>query len=135
MFENDIWYMIPGFNGYEINILRQVRSFKFHNVNTYGKLLKTYKDKKGHYYVYLSDNNNKRQKMYVEDLWVLVATTKDKYARHTTDRYISSRNKFVAKEPVTIKIVQYNDMTPLDIINKINGTDDNIIKIPVIRRL
>lgn len=112
----DVWYMIPGFNGYEINEERQIRSFKFHNVNVYGQYIKIHTDRKDKKYVYLSDNNNKRCKMYVEDLWDLVKNNKNKYVRSGTDRYLGGRNKIINKEPQS----DISSWTPLVIATNIS---------------
>ena len=87
-----IWYMIKGFNGYEINEQGIVRSMKMMHANP-GGLLKQYKDKKGLYYI-LSNNENKRVKIYVQDLINIVFNSGNKLvARPENSIYLGGRNK------------------------------------------
>ena len=62
-----LWYMIEGFNGYEINEEGQVRSMKMMNADP-GHLLKL--DKHGRYT--LSNNKNERVRKTPEELLHLV---------------------------------------------------------------
>ncbi len=87
------WYMIPGFNGYEINENLQIRSMKMFRANP-GHLLKKQNGK----YV-LSNDHNKRVRITPEKAWELVQELKrtspgDVHVREDTDIHITSRNHF-----------------------------------------
>ena len=84
-----IWYMIEGFNGYEINEIGQVRSMKMMHTNP-GHLLKL--SDEGYYT--LSNNQNKRVRKTPQQLLDLVFNSglplvprKEEYV------YMGGRNK------------------------------------------
>lgn len=84
-----IWYMIEGFNGYEINKDGQVRSMKMMYANP-GHLLKM--DKKGYYT--LSNNENKRVRIKREKLLDIVFNScNDLIPRSDDSIYMGGRNK------------------------------------------
>ena len=84
-----LWYMIEGFNGYEINEDGQVRSMKMMWKNP-GHLLKL--DKQGYYT--LSNNENKRVRMKPEQLLDIVFNSgKPLKPRNENAVYMGGRNK------------------------------------------
>lgn len=84
-----LWYMIEGFNGYEINENGEVRSMKMMNANP-GHLLKL--DKNGYYT--LSNNQNKRVRKTPEQLLQLVFHSGlPLKPRNENAVYMGSRNK------------------------------------------
>lgn len=84
-----LWYMIEGFNGYEINEEGIVRSMKMMNANP-GHLLKL--DKYGYYT--LSDNKNKRVRRTPQQLIDLVFNSGlPLKPRNENAVYMGSRNK------------------------------------------
>lgn len=84
-----MWYMIKGFNGYEINEEGIVRSMKMMNANP-GHLLK--KDDYGRYT--LSNNENKRVKVSSEELLQIVFHSGIPLVPREEDAiYLGSRNK------------------------------------------
>lgn len=84
-----LWYMIEGFNGYEINEEGVVRSMK--RMNAYpGYLLK--KDDEGYYT--LTNNRNKRVKMSPRELLDIVFNSGIPLKPRTEDAvYLGGRNK------------------------------------------
>jgi len=103
VYNGDVWYMIPGFNGYEINEDKVVRSMKRFNAVP-GYLIKLYK---GGYYE-LSDNHCKRVRKTPDELWDLVQEQiKNSKAqvrvREDYHNHISSRNKFKNFYPESIE--------------------------------
>ena len=83
------WYMIKGFNGYEINEQGTVRSMKMMNANP-GYLIKLHK--KGYYT--LSNNENKRVKMTPGELLSIVFHEGNELVPRPDDAiYLGSRNK------------------------------------------
>lgn len=84
-----LWYMIDGFNGYEINTKGEVRSMKMMYADP-GHLLKL--DKKGYYT--LTDNFNKRVRRTPEQLIDLVFFSgKPLRPRPEESIYMGGRNK------------------------------------------
>lgn len=84
-----LWYMIEGFNGYEINEEGTVRSMKMMNANP-GHLLKL--DKHGYYTI--SNNENKRVRKTPEELVKLVFHSGlPLKPRNEEAVYLGSRNK------------------------------------------
>ncbi len=87
-----LWYMIDGFNGYEINEDGIVRSMKMMNANP-GHHLKLYTDKKEPYYI-LSNNFNKRVKVTQKELLYIVFNSgKPLKPRNEDAIYLGGRNK------------------------------------------
>ena len=84
-----MWYMIDGFNGYEINESGDVRSMKMMWKNP-GHLLK--KDKYGCYT--LSNNNNERVRISSQELLDIVFNSgKELVPRPDNAVYLGGRNK------------------------------------------
>ena len=84
-----IWYMIEGFNGYEINEEGVVRSMKMMNANP-GHVLKL--DKNGKYT--LSNNQNKRVRITPQELLDIVFNSGNELKpRPENAVYLGSRNK------------------------------------------
>ena len=84
-----LWYMIEGFNGYEINEEGQVRSMKMMHKNP-GHLLKP--DKYGYYS--LSNNENKRVRISPQELLDIVFNSgKPLKPRNENAVYMGGRNK------------------------------------------
>ena len=84
-----LWYMIEGFNGYEINEQGQVRSMKMMHKNP-GHLLKL--DKYGYYT--LSNNENKRVRKTPQELIQLVFNSGlPLKPRNENAVYMGGRNK------------------------------------------
>lgn len=84
-----IWYMIDGFNGYEINENGDVRSMKMMWKNP-GHLLK--KDKYGYYT--LTNNFNKRVRISPEELLRIVFHSGNPLRPRPEDAvYLGGRNK------------------------------------------
>lgn len=93
---DDIWYMIPGFNGYEINKSGQVRSMKMMYADP-GHIMK--QNKYGYYT--LSNNENKRIRISYDELYDITFNSGEKmYTRIDKEVYMGSRNKFVKREPI-----------------------------------
>lgn len=87
-----MWYMIEGFNGYELNEEGVVRSMKMMDANP-GHQIKVYYDGNGPYYK-LSNNFNKRVKMYRKDLIDIVFNSGlPLKPRDENAIYLGSRNK------------------------------------------
>lgn len=93
-----LWYMIEGFNGYEINKEGVVRSMKMMNANP-GHHIKLYdEDRYGNpidppYYI-LSNNFNQRVKMTPEELLDIVFNSgKPLKPRKEDSIYMGGRNK------------------------------------------
>lgn len=87
-----MWYMIEGFNGYEINEDGIVRSMKMMNANP-GHQLKLYTNTAEPYYI-LSNNFNKREKVTQRKLLDIVFNSGlPLKARSDEAIYIGSRNK------------------------------------------
>lgn len=63
----EIWVHIPGFNGYEISNYGGIRSYKHYKTNPRGDYIKVYGNGLSRY-VIISDNSNKRKKMFIYDL-------------------------------------------------------------------
>ena len=84
-----MWYMIKGFNGYEINEQGVVRSMKMMNANP-GHLLK--QDKHGYYT--LSNDENKRVRISPQQLLDIVFNSGNPLIpRNENAVYMGSRNK------------------------------------------
>lgn len=72
---NILWYSIPGFPGYQISTNGYLRSFKSAKKYPYGIILEYY-HKDGQYFN-ISDVNNSRYKLSIEDIWFIVNKTDD----------------------------------------------------------
>lgn len=70
---NILWYIIPGFPGYQISTNGYLRSFKSAKKYPFGIILEYY-HKDGRYFN-LSDQNNSRYKLTVEDIWFIINKT------------------------------------------------------------
>ena len=87
-----LWYMIEGFNGYEINEDGVVRSMKMMNANP-GHCIKLYTDGFEPYYI-LSDNFNKRVRKTQRELLDLVFNSGlPLKPRNENAVYMGGRNK------------------------------------------
>ena len=87
------WYMIDGFNGYEINEEGIVRSMKMMNANP-AHQIKLYARGTPNAYYELSNNFNKRVKVRQKDLIDLVFHSgKPLIPREDAAIYMGSRNK------------------------------------------
>lgn len=85
-----LWWSIPGFNGYEMSDYGFVRSMKYFQRCPFGMLIKF--DSKGYYI--LSDNNNDRIKIHRKELWDLVISNPySPQPRRTCQTDCYSRNK------------------------------------------
>lgn len=114
MTDTQEWYLIPGYPGYEISNLHNIRSFKYLNQYRYGTLMKV--TAKGN--VNLTDLNNIRCKENVYVLWQSAIAYFNKehpygYPKRTFQGFerISARNqrKFIDNQAVknsTKKIVR-----------------------------
>jgi hypothetical protein len=87
----DMWYTIPGFNGYEINSEGLIRSMKFMNVAPEGYIITSYPSR-GRRYVKISNDNNEVVKMFIDELIQISVNENNKYLRNTHDNYKGSRN-------------------------------------------
>ena len=97
-----MWYMIDGFNGYEINKEGQVRSMKMMNADP-GHLLK----RRGDYYI-LSNNNNERIRIsYKELLDIVFNSGKPLRGRQDDYIYLGSRNKVFDADKVSMDFSKY----------------------------
>lgn len=94
--DSQLWYNVPGYNGYEISNLGYVRSMKNFRVYPYGMLLRPKgKDKKGNNCFELSDDFNRRKILSVEEIWNLAMNNPYKnnsYPRSTWTTDNQSRN-------------------------------------------
>lgn len=103
--DTQLWYYIPGFNGYEISDQHIVRSMKHYRQYPFGILLGGKSIIENSQIVdilyTLSNNQNQRVKVSGEELWRLAMDNPDKpssYPRRTFQTDISSRNNFTHKE-------------------------------------
>lgn len=89
----EVWYHIPGFNGYVINTEGRIKSMKNFKKYPGGIYIKynSRKDGGGHYE--LSDDKNVRQKKSKEELLDLVINSSTLYTLDDDKTYIGSRNK------------------------------------------
>ena len=88
-----LWYMIEGFNGYEINEEGIVRSMKMMRANP-GHQIKLYDENTENPYYILSNNFNKRVKAYQKDLLNIVFHSGlPLKPREENVIYMGSRNK------------------------------------------
>lgn len=88
-----MWYMIEGFNGYEINEEGIVRSMKMMNANP-GHQIKLYRKYEDDAYYILSNNFNKRVKMTQKQLLDIVFNSGlPLVTRQDNAIYMGSRNK------------------------------------------
>lgn len=112
------WYMIEGFNGYEINERGNVRSMKMMYADP-GHLLKL--DKSGRYT--LSNNENKRVKITPKELLDIVFNSgHDLVIRPDDAVYLGGRNKhFYFDEGVNPK---YNNPYRMDFSSLIIKDED-----------
>ena len=70
---NILWYIIPGFPGYQISTNGYLRSFKSARKYPFGIILEYY-HKDGQYFN-LSDQNNGRYKLSIDDIWNIINKT------------------------------------------------------------
>lgn len=110
-----LWYPIQGFNGYEISNHGNVRSMKNFKKYQFGTLCRHRNN------VYeLSNNNNERIRIHVEELWKLAVeymkTFRVSYPIGTCVTNIGSRNKrmFIDFEKVS-KPKKYRTRKPIPI--------------------
>lgn len=88
-----LWYMIKGFNGYEINEQGIVRSMKMMNADP-GHQLKLYYNKRGEPYYKLSNNFNKRVNITQRELLDIVFNSGNPLVPRRDDAiYMGGRNK------------------------------------------
>lgn len=91
--DNNMWYMIEGFNGYEINAEGVVRSMKMMNADP-GHYIKLYSKNTDDPYYILSNNFNKRVKKTRRELLDLVFHSGlPLKSRDENAIYMGSRNK------------------------------------------
>lgn len=83
---NIIWFRIPGFPGYEISNTNYVRSFKSRKKYPYGTLVKWSKGN-----IILSNRNNQRVKLTLEEIWSIIKSEPDCKC-HTWEVQNTSRN-------------------------------------------
>ena len=74
--ESILWYKIPGFPSYEISNNGYLRSFKSAYKYPYGTILNYY-HKNGNYFI-LTDKNNSRYKLTVDDIWNIINKSTEK---------------------------------------------------------
>lgn len=101
--DTQLWYYIPGFNGYEISDRGVVRSMKHFKKYPYGVLLHGKVLDNNDCIFTLSDNNNKRVQITRNTLWALAINNKNPvagYPRRTYQTDIASRNQqiFIHRE-------------------------------------
>lgn len=111
VYNNRLWYFIPGYNGYEISNDGYVRSMKHWRKYPFGILLKHDKN-----YIYtLTNNNNERKKLHYDEIVRLSRSDEAKkqsgYPRPTNYRNNASRNpSYTTKQRFSIdrdKVIQY----------------------------
>lgn len=110
-----VWYLIPGFNGYEINNLKSIRSFKYYHKYPLGIMVPMTKDN----IVIISDDNNIRRKMKVDDLYNMAIEYQNK--------------EYPYGYPHTTLSVQHNprnNRTFLDYNTIYHSQDNNIVHRP-----
>lgn len=93
--DSQMWYNIPGYNGYEISNQGYIRSMKNFRRYPYGMLIRPIKDKKGNNYFELSDDFNHRKKLSIQEIWNLAMNNPYKnnsYPRSTWITDSRSRN-------------------------------------------
>lgn len=88
---NNLYYAIPGFNGYFINTDGVVKSMKMFKKYPNGIFLK-YRHKDGNYYE-LSNDKNKRIRKKVNELLDLVINSRTIYVINDKETFCGSRNK------------------------------------------
>lgn len=66
--DNQVWFRIPGFNGYEISDYKNIRSMKFFKSHKFGTLVKYSINKDGEKVYELSDNDNMRIKITEKEI-------------------------------------------------------------------
>lgn len=101
--DTQLWWRIPGFNGYEMSDYGYIRSMKYFQRLPFGMLIKFDNNE----YYTLSDDNNDRIKVHRMDLWDLVVTnpyTEPGYPRSTnqTDCYSRNRRMFLADQDLPL---------------------------------
>ena len=105
--DDQLWYYIPGFNGYEISNKGFVRSMKMFNQYPYGTLVQCQISKKdGKQYFTISSNNNERIKISADELWNKAMNNPRKicgYPRSTCsiDKYSRNQRCFIKPEKTT----------------------------------
>ena len=99
--DTQLWYAIPGFNGYEISDKGYLRSMKHYKQYPFGILLKPVKGTTDIFE--LSDNNNERVKINIARLYNIAMNSQQPayYPRGTCTTLISSRNQsiFIKRKP------------------------------------
>ena len=92
-YANLTWYRIPGYNGYEYNYDNKiVRSLKNYKKDPIGKLIKKRTDSHGNYYYEMSNAQNKRVKLYLNQIEGLIEAEPRKVAVGTFSTNLSPRN-------------------------------------------
>lgn len=92
-----LWYDIPGYRGYQLcNKADLVRSLKHHKKYPYGLII----ERKNNCFT-LSDSNNNRIKVNLDEIKKLVKENPDKKGYHTwqIDHFSRNPREFVHKEP------------------------------------
>lgn len=115
--DSQMWYNIPGYNGYEISDQGYVRSMKNFRKYPYGMLIRPKVTKHGDTYFELSDDFNRRQRLSVEEIWDLAMKNPYKnnsYPRSTWVTDNQSRNplafsykRMEPKKPETYSYVEF----------------------------
>lgn len=93
--DSQLWYYIPGFNGYEISNLGNIRSMKHFNQYPYGLLIRCKMNNKGERIFELSNDQNERVRISDKELWNLAMNnpyTMPYYPRATCVSTMDSRN-------------------------------------------
>lgn len=110
---NDIWFYIPGFNGYQINKEGLVRSMKMMYKNP-GHILK--KDKSGKYT--LTNDNNERIRITSEELMNITFNKGNNLIPAMENEvYLGGRNRAFTKNPY--KKEDNNETFKLDLSSKV----------------
>lgn len=110
---NDVWFYIPGFNGYQINKEGLVRSMKMMYKNP-GHILK--KDKSGKYT--LTNDNNERIRISPEELMNITFNQGNNLIPAMENEvYLGGRNRAFTKNPY--KKENSNETFKLDLSSKV----------------
>lgn len=89
----ELWYHIPGFNGYLIDKYGVVKSLKNFKAYPEGIFINSKTDRQHLRYYILSDNRNERRKMYVHELLDLVKNSESTYHLRDNEVYLGGRNR------------------------------------------
>lgn len=101
--DTQLWYYIPGFNGYEISDRGILRSMKHYKKHPFGMILQGRVNKDDDIVFTLSNNHNKRVSITRSRLMELAKTNDipvSSYPRRTFETDVSSRNQriFIPQE-------------------------------------